>query len=101
MGARATPKEENPFELRQLFKQDFPRRADKEWFLHKRKGAPPGYRMYNSGALWCAGDYGYSWASSIHSGSGHAHSLHFNNGGIAPNNSNYRTYGRQLRCLQE
>ncbi|MDE5944580.1 MAG: hypothetical protein K2G93_03225 [Rikenella sp.] len=50
--------------------------------------------MYN------VGNSGYSWSSTIPTGSTNAHNLNFNYGGINPNNNNNRAYGFQLRCLQ-
>jgi hypothetical protein len=64
-------------------------------------GPPPGFRVYGSGMLWYVGSNGYSWSSSIPSGSGNAHFLGFYFDGVGPQNSNYRAYGLPLRCLQE
>ena len=65
----------------------------------------PGYRdagYYKGfGALRTVGYAGYIWSSTIPTGSGYAHYLHFNYGGIGPQNNNSRAYGFQLRCLQE
>ncbi|MDE5943966.1 MAG: hypothetical protein K2G93_00040 [Rikenella sp.] len=49
--------------------------------------------------MWSVGNYGYSWASTA--AGANAHFLNFSYGGIGPNSSGYRAYGRQLRCLQE
>ena len=66
-------------------------------------GAAPGYRdagYYKGfGALRDVGDYGYSWSSTV-SGS-IVRFLDFNPTWLTPQNSNYRAYGFQLRCLQE
>ncbi|MDE5944966.1 MAG: hypothetical protein K2G93_05195 [Rikenella sp.] len=51
--------------------------------------------------MWCIGTSGYSWSSTILTGSTNAHNLLFVYGGIGPNNDNNRSYGFQLRCLQE
>ncbi len=59
----------------------------------------PGYRTHGSGTLYHVGDHGFSWSSTI-AGS-NAHNLHFNYGGIHPQNNSRRAYGFQLRCLQE
>ncbi|MDE6499222.1 MAG: hypothetical protein K2K83_00765 [Rikenella sp.] len=72
-------------------------------FLRARHPAP-GFRDAGSrvGGTLCAVGYGgYSWSSAIPTGSGDAHNLNFNYGGIRPNNGYYRAYGFQLRCLQE
>ncbi|MDE5945615.1 MAG: hypothetical protein K2G93_08575 [Rikenella sp.] len=46
------------------------------------------------------GGYGYSWASSVTTGTD-AYHLYFHNGGLNPNYSYHRGHGLQLRCLQE
>ncbi|MDE5945421.1 MAG: hypothetical protein K2G93_07555 [Rikenella sp.] len=51
--------------------------------------------------MWYAGRSGYSWSSTIPTGSTDASHLSFSYGGIGPNNSSHRTYGFPLRCLQE
>ncbi len=61
----------------------------------------PGHRAGNFGAVWYAGRSGYSWSSTIPTGSTDASHLSFSYGGIGPNNSSHRTYGFPLRCLQE
>ncbi|MDE6500213.1 MAG: hypothetical protein K2K83_05870 [Rikenella sp.] len=65
----------------------------------------PGFRdsgYYGGyGTLYAVSSYGYSWSSTIPTGNTSAHSLNFSYGRIYPNNSNYRSYGFQLRCLQE
>ncbi|MDE5945008.1 MAG: hypothetical protein K2G93_05405 [Rikenella sp.] len=61
----------------------------------------PGLRGYNNGTLWGVGINGYSWSSTIPSGSIGAYNLTFLYGGVYPNSSNYRAHGLQLRCLQE
>ncbi len=62
-----------------------------------------GYRNATggSGKLYNVGNAGYVWSSTIPTGSGYAHSLGFSYGGVGPQDSYYRAYGRQLRCLQE
>ncbi len=66
---------------------------------------PPGFRDAGNnngyGTLLCVGHYGFSWSSAIPTGSGGAHSLNFNFGGIGPQGSYGRAYGFPLRCLQE
>ena len=68
-----------------------------------RAAPAPGYRdagYYKGfGALRDVGDYGYSWSSTV-SGS-IVRFLDFNPTWLTPQNSNYRAYGFQLRCLQE
>ncbi len=68
-------------------------------------GAAPGFRdVYSDrgyGRLREVGYAGYIWSSSVPSGSSTAHYLTFHYGGIDPQYSYYRAYGRQLRCLQE
>ncbi|MDE5944579.1 MAG: hypothetical protein K2G93_03220 [Rikenella sp.] len=59
----------------------------------------PGYRHANYGTLYAVGNNGYSWASSVTTGT-NAYNLNFNYGGINPNNNNNRANGLQLRCLQ-
>ncbi|MDE5945490.1 MAG: hypothetical protein K2G93_07920 [Rikenella sp.] len=51
--------------------------------------------------MYVVGYGGYSWSSTIPTGSTSAHYLRFYFGGISPNNGSYRAYGFQLRCLQE
>ena len=53
-----------------------------------------------SGKLYNVGHYGYSWTSSVTAGS-YAYRLHFNPDGFNPGNDYHRSYGFQLRCLQE
>ncbi len=60
----------------------------------------PGLRAYQYGTLYNVGNAGYIWSSTIPTGSGNAHNLNFNYGGINPQNNNNRAYGFQLRCLQ-
>ncbi len=62
--------------------------------------AAPGLRAYQYGTLYNVGNAGYIWSSTIPTGSGNAHNLNFNYGGINPQNNNNRAYGFQLRCLQ-
>ncbi|MDE5944053.1 MAG: hypothetical protein K2G93_00490 [Rikenella sp.] len=50
--------------------------------------------------MYVVGNSGYSWASSVTTGT-YAYYLGFHHGGIYPNNSHYRAFGFQLRCLQE
>ncbi|MDE6499590.1 MAG: hypothetical protein K2K83_02650 [Rikenella sp.] len=50
--------------------------------------------------MYAVGDGGYSWASSVTTGT-RAYYLSFYYGGVYPNYNNYRGYGLQLRCLQE
>ena len=65
----------------------------------------PGFRDAGStkgyGVLWNVGNNGYSWSSTIPTGSGYAHLLDFDYSWLNPQSSNYRAYGLQLRCLQE
>ncbi|MDE5944827.1 MAG: hypothetical protein K2G93_04490 [Rikenella sp.] len=49
--------------------------------------------------MYYVGFHGYSWASSV-TGS-HGYFLDITHSRIAPNTSNYRAFGLQLRCLQE
>ena len=69
------------------------------------KAPAPGYRDsgYNKagGALWLVGYYGYSWSTSILSGSSSARFLYFGYDGVSPQGNSYRAYGFPLRCLQE
>ncbi|MDE6500455.1 MAG: hypothetical protein K2K83_07110 [Rikenella sp.] len=51
--------------------------------------------------MWYVGRYGYSWASSVATGSTNANYLSFNYGGVSIGNSYDRSHGLQLRCLQE
>ncbi|MDE6499896.1 MAG: hypothetical protein K2K83_04245 [Rikenella sp.] len=51
--------------------------------------------------MWNVGNYGYSWTSTIPTGSSNAYYLNFNYGGIYPNSNINRADGFQLRCLQE
>ncbi|MDE6499156.1 MAG: hypothetical protein K2K83_00425 [Rikenella sp.] len=51
--------------------------------------------------MYYIGYSGYSWSSTIPSGSTNAHHLDFYYGGINPNYTHSRAYGLQLRCLQE
>ena len=70
-----------------------------------RSAPAPGFRdVYSDrgyGRLREVGYAGYIWSSSVPSGSSTAHYLTFHYGGIDPQYSYYRAYGRQLRCLQE
>ncbi len=70
-----------------------------------RAAPAPGYRDsgYNKagGALWLVGYYGYSWSTSILSGSSSARFLYFGYDGVSPQGNSYRAYGFPLRCLQE
>ncbi|MCH5304892.1 MAG: DUF4906 domain-containing protein [Rikenella sp.] len=59
----------------------------------------PGNRYRGNGQLYYVGQSGYSWSSSA-SGT-NAYYLHFSYSGVTPQNSAYRAYGRQVRCLQE
>ena len=52
------------------------------------------------GDLYSVGSDGYSWSSSVTTGS-NGYYFSFGYGGISPNNNGYRAYGFQLRCLQE
>ncbi len=60
----------------------------------------PGNRAAGSGPLIHVGNRGYSWSSTIPTGSGYAHYLYFGYGGIIPQGSTDRGYGFPLRCLQ-
>ena len=72
--------------------------------LRLPSGPAPGYRDsgYNKagGALWLVGYYGYSWSTSILSGSSSARFLYFGYDGVSPQGNSYRAYGFPLRCLQ-
>ena len=61
----------------------------------------PGYRHRDHGTLYAVGADGYSWSSTIPTGSGYAHYLSFSYSWLDPQSSNYRAYGFPLRCLQE
>ena len=65
----------------------------------------PGFRDAGStkgyGVLWNVGNSGYSWSSTIPTGSGYARCLDFYAGGVHPQASTARAYGFPLRCLQE
>lgn len=58
-----------------------------------------GCRSYASGALVDVGNNGYSWSSSVSSISGLY--LYFASLSLNPANTAYRTYGLQVRCVQE
>ncbi len=67
-------------------------------------GAAPGFRDAGSrtgGRLYEVGDSGYSWSSTIPTGSGYARYLLFYYSWLYPQNSSNRAYGFPLRCLQE
>ncbi|MDE5944710.1 MAG: hypothetical protein K2G93_03895 [Rikenella sp.] len=59
-----------------------------------------GFMDKGSGTLYSVGDRGYSWTSSVTTGT-YAYHLGFSDGGLYPNGSSSRAYGFQLRCLQE
>ena len=78
--------------------------------VHRRCHSAPapgfrdsGYRTAENGAgkLYGVGYAGYLWSSTIPTGSGYAHYLLFNYGGIGPQGNDHRAYGFPLRCLQE
>ncbi|MDE5944496.1 MAG: hypothetical protein K2G93_02790 [Rikenella sp.] len=50
--------------------------------------------------LYYVGSHGFSWASSVTTGTT-AYYLGFNYDSVRPNNSSGHAYGFQLRCLQE
>ncbi|MDE6499389.1 MAG: hypothetical protein K2K83_01615 [Rikenella sp.] len=50
--------------------------------------------------MYSVGHGGYSWASSVTTGTS-AYYLGFTYGGISPNYNSRRAHGLQLRCLQE
>jgi uncharacterized protein (TIGR02145 family) len=58
-----------------------------------------GYRYYYDGALNDRGDFGYYW-SSTEDGSDAAWLLYFDSSN-AYTYSDYRTYGRSVRCVAE
>ncbi|MDE5945667.1 MAG: hypothetical protein K2G93_08835 [Rikenella sp.] len=49
--------------------------------------------------MWHIGTNGYGWASSCTETGGYFLGFGYND--IGPHNGNYRSYGRQTRCLQE
>ncbi|MDE5944586.1 MAG: hypothetical protein K2G93_03255 [Rikenella sp.] len=51
--------------------------------------------------MWRVGRTGFSWTSTIPTGSTHAHRPYFDYDGVYPNSSNHRAHAIQLRCLQE
>ncbi len=61
-----------------------------------------GYRNATggSGKLYYVGTGGYSWSTSILSGSTNAHNLCFGYSGLLPQDSYHRANGFPLRCLQ-
>ncbi len=63
------------------------------------KDPAPGLRGYEHGKVRYVGNYGYSWSSTV-SGS-NVRFLDFGPTWLMPQNSYYRAYGFQLRCLQE
>ncbi len=75
----------------------FPRRADEECW-----GTPaPGFRSYQYGTLSGIGYAGFVWSATIPTGSGYAHHLYFDYSWLNPQSGSHRSYGLQLRCLQE
>ena len=61
-----------------------------------------GYRLYDSGALYNVGSYGYYWSASPNPSSSHsAYHLNFNNGNVYPANSYSRSLGSSVRCVRE
>lgn len=55
---------------------------------------------YGSGSsLYSAGSRGYYWSSSRYSGAG-GYDLHFNSGGVSPQDSSDRFYGFSVRAVQ-
>ena len=60
----------------------------------------PGYRASSSGRLHGVGSNGYSWASSVATGS-RSYRLFFYFGELIPNDHGSCANGFQLRCLQE
>ena len=64
----------------------------------------PGFRDAGSrtgGRLYEVGFSGFSWSSTIPTGSGNARYLLFYYSWLYPQNSSNRAYGFPLRCLQE
>ena len=59
----------------------------------------PGLRDYGNGLLRVVGSYGFNWSSSF-TGT-YTYRLSFYSGAVLPNDTSYRAYGLQLRCLQE
>ncbi|MDE5945593.1 MAG: hypothetical protein K2G93_08460 [Rikenella sp.] len=72
-----------------------------EWSIKRLVTPAPGYRRNDSGTLRSVGRDGYSWSSTIPTGSTNAHYLDLSYNEIHPNYLEYRAYGIQLRCLQE
>ncbi len=64
-----------------------------------RAAPAPGLRGYEHGKVRHVGNGGYSWSSTV-SGS-NVRFLDFDPTWLTPQNSYYRAYGFQLRCLQE
>lgn len=58
-----------------------------------------GYRFNSGGTLYSTGSSGYYWSSSANSTSS-GYYLTFNSG-YAYRNSNYRTFGFSVRCVQD
>ncbi len=64
-------------------------------------GPAPGFRSYQYGTLSGIGYAGFVWSATIPTGSGYAHHLYFDYSWLNPQSGSHRSYGLQLRCLQE
>ena len=60
-----------------------------------------GYRSYSGGSLYNVSTYGYYWASGPYSNATNGCYLHFDQGSVNPQSSNYRAYGFSLRPVSE